>query len=281
MTEPDPLDRLYTDLMHAYDLTLDRRKSLTSQASNLMGFTGIIQSVLIALIIAWATNEDVRNLVSTSSDPFIVLLAAGIGFAAYMATVILSAIAFYEPTWTLFPQMPRPLNPNPNVYADISTIMEYFEKKRGYKPQKFAIQLKTATQLNQKTNDLKYNILKFAMVSLMIGIIATIIGGFAMLFVSQGQATLLVKTVVTGSNSTLNGYTASDFTMHINGNDDPSPANFPGSELGLEVVLGVGTYAVTQTGPPDLQYRTTYSQDCAGKIANGEDRTCVVTILGR
>jgi len=38
--KPDELNQLYLDLQRAYDATLDRRKTLTSQAANMMSFGG-------------------------------------------------------------------------------------------------------------------------------------------------------------------------------------------------------------------------------------------------
>jgi hypothetical protein len=53
-------EKIYSDLQRQHDLTAERRKTLTSQATNLMGFAGIVDTILIALIVALATNKDVR-----------------------------------------------------------------------------------------------------------------------------------------------------------------------------------------------------------------------------
>lgn len=63
----DNLTELYEDLKREYDLTLDRRKTLTSQATSLISFAGIIETVLVALLITLATNKDARSLLQAPS----------------------------------------------------------------------------------------------------------------------------------------------------------------------------------------------------------------------
>jgi hypothetical protein len=38
---------------------------------------------------------------------------------------------------------------------------------------------------------------------------------------------------------------SADFTLHVDGNN-PSPADLPGSEAGIDVSLAAGPYAVTE-----------------------------------
>ena len=65
--------------------------------------------------------------------------------------------------------------------------------------------------------------------------------------------------------------TASDFTMHVNGNN-PSPFDFPGSESGSSVSIALGPYAVTETKPmllsPNkrISYRLKISSKLQDKI---------------
>jgi hypothetical protein len=74
---------------------------------------------------------------------------------------------------------------------------------------------------------------------------------------------------------------AADFTLHVDGNN-PSPADFPGSESGIDVSLAPGPYAVTETKPTipssiGHQYNSDYSSDCTGTISAGQTKTCTVT----
>ena len=73
-----------------------------------------------------------------------------------------------------------------------------------------------------------------------------------------------------------NGGTAvpSSFTMNVTGNN-PSQASFPGSDSGVAITLEPGAYSVSETGPAG--YAATFSADCLGTIAAGENKTCTVT----
>ncbi len=68
--------------------------------------------------------------------------------------------------------------------------------------------------------------------------------------------------------------TASMFTMSVTGSA-PSPASFPGSELGTTVMLNAGAYSVSESGPSG--YAASYSGDCTGTAVIGVTKTCTVT----
>lgn len=169
----DELIELYHDLQRAYDLTLDRRKTLTGQAANMMSFTGIIETVLVGILITIATNKDARTLLVASPYYSVILLLAGLGFASYIATAVFSLLAFREPKWSLVPTMP---DPNP-----LDSIQFFYTGKGKYSFEKVAMQLVQATELHQETNDHKYRYLQVAFFSLLLGIGMTAIAGFVLL----------------------------------------------------------------------------------------------------
>lgn len=68
---------------------------------------------------------------------------------------------------------------------------------------------------------------------------------------------------------------ASDFIMHIEGND-ASSSSFAGSETGVDVTLGAGPYSVTETGSP-TGYSESVSAGCSGTIVAGINQTCTIT----
>jgi hypothetical protein len=84
-------------------------------------------------------------------------------------------------------------------------------------------------------------------------------------------ATLKVIKIVSGRTTG----TPSNFTMHATGNN-PIPANFAGSSAGINVTLGAGAFAVTETGPTSA-FNTTTTGDCTGTIASGQHLTCTIT----
>lgn len=266
------LKQLYLDLQRLYDLVLDRRKNLTNQATNLMSFTGVINTVLIGVIVAITINKDAQILILSSSFYPLFLSLGSIGFLFYIATSFFSLLAFREPKWYRLPEMP---NKDP-----ISSITDFFDKPNSYSLKQFAFQLTNATIAHQKTNDRKYMYLKIATICLMIGIGATIITGILMIFTPGRTSDLTVITKMDSSLQNSTGYTISDFIIHLNGNN-PSLTEFPGSNKGVNISLRTGPYSVTVSTSADINYSTTYSSECTGYMYDGQNRRCEVSILTR
>ena len=83
---------------------------------------------------------------------------------------------------------------------------------------------------------------------------------------------IVIKHVINDNGGTA---TAANFTLDSGGAND-SPDDFPGAESpGTEVTLNAGSYNVTESGPAG--YSASYSADCSGTIANGQEKTCTVT----
>jgi hypothetical protein len=267
------LKQLYSDLQRQYDLTLDRRKNLTSQATNLISFTSIINTILIGIIVASATNKDVQTLLFSSSLYSLLLITVSVGFSAYIFTTIFSLLAFREPAWYRVPEMPD----KPSVVS----IIDFFTNPDHYNLRFFAIQLSDATKRHQNINDKKYKYLKIAIIFLMIGIFATAVGGATMIFTKYRTSHLIVSThIINPSGSSKLLYNATDFTMHTNGNN-PSLTDFPGSESGTNVTLSAGSYAVTETKPEGSKYSAVYSSYCVGTISSDEIKKCTITNIAK
>ena len=167
------LNQLYTDLQREYDLTLGRRKTLTGQATNLMSFAGVIETVLIALVVTLATNNEARALLISSSYYPLIIILAGIGFSSYIITAFFAFLAFREKKWIRIPQMP---DEDP-----LDSIEYFYSNSDAYDVQMFAKQLSIATCYHQQTNDRKYEYLKIAQIFLVIGITSTAIAGLILL----------------------------------------------------------------------------------------------------
>jgi len=86
--------------------------------------------------------------------------------------------------------------------------------------------------------------------------------------------TLTVIKNVTNSTAS-----ASQFTMHVAGTN-LNPANFAGSETGVDVSLGTGGFTVIETKPTDTFTGPFFEGDCnasgSGTIAAGQHLTCTV-----
>ena len=255
--------------MPKYDLVLDRRKTLTNQATNLLSFTGIINTILIAVIVALVTNKDMQTLLVYSKGYSWFLISGSVGFIAYISTIIFSLVAFYEYKW------------HPSHQINSKDLIEkiFRDPKKYGSDDEVLIDMKglhQATSDNDKINSRKYMFLKFATISLVIGIIATIAVGAIILTTSSRSANLVVVTHVNNSIPDSKKYEASDFIMRVNGNN-PSFTDFPGSASGVKVSLGAGSYAIIESKPESSNYSSNYSEDCTGIIRNDETKTCVVS----
>jgi len=88
----------------------------------------------------------------------------------------------------------------------------------------------------------------------------------------QAAQLIVIKHVINDNGGTA---TAANFTLDSGGDND-TPDDFAGAEApGTTVTLDAGNYNVIETGPDG--YTPSYSDDCAGTIANGETKTCTVT----
>ena len=168
----DRLKNLYEDLKREYDLTLDRRKTLTGQAANLMSFAGVINTVLVALLISLATSKDVRALLAASPYYSLLKVLAVVGFFLYILAGYFSLRAFTEGKWMRVPEMP---DPDP-----LDSIETFYADPDLYEPKFFAFQLVEATAYHQHANDLKFKNLRIALILLLLGIVVTGIAGLVL-----------------------------------------------------------------------------------------------------
>jgi len=83
-------------------------------------------------------------------------------------------------------------------------------------------------------------------------------------------------TVVKHVDNSAGGQTASDFNLHVSGNN-ALPTDFAGSESGTTVQMSDDPYGVSEFSPNPGRYMASYSSDCSGIITSGEAKTCTVT----
>ena len=81
----------------------------------------------------------------------------------------------------------------------------------------------------------------------------------------------VVKNVINDNGGTL---LPANFTMQVNGTNVSVPS-FPGDSAGTTVTLNAGSYTVTEIHLPG--YAPSYTADCTGTIALGENKTCTIT----
>lgn len=87
----------------------------------------------------------------------------------------------------------------------------------------------------------------------------------------QAATVTVIKHVINDNGGTA---VAGDFTMHVSGTNVSDPS-FPGSASGTIVTVDPGSYAVTEDAV--YGYTGSFSADCTGTVAAGENKTCTVT----
>jgi len=169
----DKRAQLYQVLQARYTATLDRRKTLTGQATSLMTFAGIIQTILVGLLTTIATNANARQLLSYNTNFLSILSLIRWGFGFYIFTVIVAIFAFIEPKWNIAPiVVAGPIN------EQIDTWAKMYRNPEQVDLSDFQIQLINATERNRRTNTVKFYLLLVAYGLLLAGIISTGIVGY-------------------------------------------------------------------------------------------------------
>src|SRR5205807_3216945 len=95
---------LLDSLQRHYDLVNDRRKTLSGQASSLMTFAGVIQSIFVAgLLLPIVTSSDAKKALYGNLYSPILILTVELGFSLYVVTAITAVLAYKETKWTPAP----------------------------------------------------------------------------------------------------------------------------------------------------------------------------------
>jgi hypothetical protein len=168
---------LYLDLKSLYEQLVDRRKTISSQAQNITGFTGIIQTIVIGLIVALVTNNDAVSLLKDISGLEYLKLLLIIGFISYIITILLALIAFWEGRIYIVPQLGG--STTLRKYQD--RISVYLNDPKIYDLETAIIQYGESIDNLLEENKKRRKILFFSLTFLFIGIIATLGGGFFIL----------------------------------------------------------------------------------------------------
>jgi hypothetical protein len=175
----DDKQTVFSTLERQYDAVLTRRATLSGQASSLLTFAGVIQTIIVAPLVAFATSPEAKTLLQ--SNPYIqpIEVLFGLGFAAYILTVALSILSYRETVWIPAPQIVS--SPEPGEWRK---ELDRYNSTAGPKKFEFTMyemQLMEAITTHQLTNNQKYKYLSAGYVSLFVGIALTVIAGYLLL----------------------------------------------------------------------------------------------------
>jgi hypothetical protein len=170
-------DLLYETLKVRHDEVLERRKVLTGQASSLLTFGGIINTILVGLLTSLTTNPNARTLLLQNSNLTNIVSLIEAGFAAFIVTVVIALMAFFEPK--VDPAPVPLLGATPSEQKQ--KLMKIYADPAEFSVSDLEIQLINATFLNRKTNTRKARLLFAGNAFLLIGIIATALAGYLLI----------------------------------------------------------------------------------------------------
>ena len=166
-------------LERQYDEVAARRTTLSGQGSSLVTFAGIIQTILIAPMIALATSPTAQTALKGNTNINLVEPLFGLGFAAYLLTLVLGVLAFRETKWgpapvLLFGKDAEAWRAELDLYNDDT------------KPQRVplaAMEVSIETMINSynKVNDEKFRFLRIGYISLLVGVFLSAVGGYLLL----------------------------------------------------------------------------------------------------
>lgn len=155
-------EKLYEILLQSYTLVKERNDAYITRAQNLLGFSGVINSILVAIIIGLATQKDAKEFLETSIYRNYLLTIITIGFLLYIASSILALVAYRTTPYKHAPDVPS---------------MEYIQNinanPKAFSIRPFSIQLQRAIDDFNRRNTDKYNWLSWATTILVAAIIST------------------------------------------------------------------------------------------------------------
>jgi hypothetical protein len=115
----------------------------------------------------------------------------------------------------------------------------------------------------------------FMAATLVVGLtVAATITPSAFAWKNRKNGTLLVKKVMVCTDDG-SCPSPSDFILSVFNNNDDIPTLLKGSTAGTSITLLPGTFRVTENTAPDID--VSFSGDCEGTIAAGDQKTCTVT----
>jgi hypothetical protein len=174
LNDDDQLKLLFDTLVRHYDLVMTRRATLSGQASSLLTFAGIIQTILVGFLTTLATSIVAQTALSANPNHQIIFYAIDAGFAMYLLTAIMAICAYIETKWT---PAPVPIDgTTPDEWR--TRIDEIHANSKTLSRVGLEMQLVTAINRHQATNNRKYILLILGYTFLVAGIALTALAGF-------------------------------------------------------------------------------------------------------
>ena len=158
---------------------MTRRSTLSGQGSSLLTFAGVIQTIIVAPLVAFATNPQAKALLLSNAYISYIKVLFGVGFAAYILTVALAIMSFRETLWVPAPQLIS--SADENQWRQELDSYNNLTNPKKFEYALHEMQLMEAITTHQLTNKRKYNFLSAGYVALFVGVALTVIAGYLLL----------------------------------------------------------------------------------------------------
>jgi hypothetical protein len=164
---------LFDILIKGYSLVRERHESFADRAQSLLGFGGIVETILVAIVAALWTDEEAKAALTKLYHWEIFKYAIIIGFILYIISI---SCALYA--WRTEQYKPAPM------IASQDCLRDYLSGTNKFDFKTYCFQLFTAIEDYQKRNRSKYFWLNCAACSLAVAIIITALLGIYMIWQS-------------------------------------------------------------------------------------------------
>ena len=166
MEEKDQLHKMLSD---QYDLVRKRTDALSDRAHALLGFSGIVNAILVALI-AGAIKEETRVFLAKYVNARHLEWTVIGGFLFYMMAMVFSVLAYRTTKYMPVPQLDSK-----------EFVEEVFSGKTSLSMKHVCLQIVDAIEFHDKVNSRKYVYLLVATLFLLVAFASTGIIGVILL----------------------------------------------------------------------------------------------------
>jgi hypothetical protein len=166
MTRKDQEVQIYEILLSQFAVAQGRTEYLTDKAHSLLGFAGVINSILVALIVFMVKDESTRNLLYSSPFFTYIRIVVFSGFSFYIISTVSALLSFKIRRYKRAPSI-----------QSLEFIQGVSKGTAKLSIPHMSVQIFDAIQFTDETNKKKYKFLLAATGLLLLAIVCTAIMG--------------------------------------------------------------------------------------------------------
>jgi|YelNatPaOPRAMG01_1025707.scaffolds.fasta_scaffold17493_5 hypothetical protein len=158
-------EELYEMLLNQYKLVRERTEALSNRAHALLGFSGIINTILVALIMG-VLKEETRSFIIKYTNSLLLQVVVILSFIFYVASMIFSLLAYKTTRYMPVPQIDSK-----------EFVEEVFSGKTELSKKHICLQIVDAIKFHNEINSKKYMHLLLGTLFLLLAISLTAVAG--------------------------------------------------------------------------------------------------------